>query len=150
EAEYQKLSRDCPYDFEVNKDAVLKSVVGDPCRFNIEYGSMKGIIYITYEKVDDNIDKLLSDAQNLPLKHTIKADEIFGDEYENKANDTYGMLYTVTGNAASQAQFYLTDSTKHFMTGSVYFKRTPNYDSIYPAAEYLKDDMRKLMETLKW
>ena len=150
EAEYVDLTRDCPYTFEVNEDAVIKSVVGDPCRFNIEYNNLKGVIYITHEKVEDNLEKLLSDAQNLPLKHTIKADEIFGDEYENKLHNAYGMLYTVTGNAASQAQFYMTDSTDNFVTGSIYFKRTPNYDSIYPAAEYLKDDMKKLMETLQW
>ncbi len=150
EAEYVSLSRDCPYTFKINEDAVLKSVVGDPCRFNIEYNDLKGVIYITYEKVEDNLEKLLSDAQNLPLKHTIKADEIFGDEYENELHNTYGMLYTVTGNAASQAQFYITDSTDNFVTGSIYFQRTPNYDSIYPAAEYLKDDMKKMMETLQW
>ena len=60
------------------------------------------------------------------------------------------MLYEVGGNAASQSQFYLTDSTNHFVTGSVYFFSKPNYDSIYPASEYLKKDIRHLMESLRW
>ncbi|PAM93548.1 gliding motility lipoprotein GldD, partial [Flavobacterium sp. IR1] len=63
---------------------------------------------------------------------------------------TYGMFYEVSGDAASQAQFYLTDSVSHFMTGSVYFRAQPNYDSILPAATYLKNDMRHLMETVNW
>ena len=63
---------------------------------------------------------------------------------------SYGMLYEVEGNAASQAQFYLTDSTDHFITGSVYFNSLPNYDSIVPAANYLKQDIKHLMESLQW
>lgn len=152
EAKYTKAEgEDCPYSFEINKISTIKTPRNaGPCMVNIEYPSLDGTIYITYEKVDNNLDKLLEDAQNLPLKHTIKADEIYGDEYTDENHKTYGMLYTVTGNAASQSQFYLTDSTEHFITGSVYFKKAPYYDSIYPAAEYLKGDMKKLMESLQW
>lgn len=152
EPNYEDLQADCPYTFQINENAVIRSSTStkDPCVFNIVYPSFRGAIYITYEKVDDNIEKLLADAQQLPLKHTIKADEIFGDEFVDTSHNVYGMLYTVTGNAASQAQFYMTDSINHFLTGSIYFRRTPNYDSIFPAAEYIKDDMKKLIETLEW
>ena len=60
------------------------------------------------------------------------------------------MFYEVGGNAASQSQFYLTDSTEHFLTGSLYFYAKPNYDSILPAAKYLEKDIRHIMETVKW
>ena len=60
------------------------------------------------------------------------------------------MFYEVDGNAASQSQFYITDSTRHFITGSIYFRVRPNYDSIYPAAMYLKKDIRRIMETAYW
>lgn len=149
--EYGEIETNCPYSFKVNKITTLKPAKSkEPCMFNIEYPTMDGTIYITYEPVKDNLDKLLKDAQQLPLKHTIKADEIIGDEYTNPNHRAFGMLYSVTGNAASQAQFYLTDSTEHFITGSIYFRREPNYDSIYPAAEYLKSDMKKIMESLEW
>ena len=83
-------------------------------------------------------------------KHTIKADEISSTLYENKENKVYGMLYEIGGDAASQSQFYMTDSTKHFLSGSLYFYTKPNYDSIYPASEYLKRDIKHLIESLKW
>ena len=54
------------------------------------------------------------------------------------------------GDAASQAQFYLTDSVRHFLTGSIYFKTQPNFDSIVPAAAYLEKDIRRIMESLQW
>ena len=60
------------------------------------------------------------------------------------------MLYEIGGNAASQSQFYLTDSIRHFVTGSLYFYAKPNYDSILPASEYLKNDIKHIMESLKW
>jgi gliding motility-associated lipoprotein GldD len=60
------------------------------------------------------------------------------------------MQYIVGGNAASQSQFYLTDSTQHFITGSLYFYARPNFDSILPAANYLEKDIKRIMESLEW
>ena len=60
------------------------------------------------------------------------------------------MFYQVYGNAASQSQFYATDSLRHFISGSIYFKAVPNYDSIQPASAYIEKDIRKIMESLQW
>lgn len=151
EAEYQQFSRGCPYTFEINEIVEVKrSRSGKECWFDLEYKLLNGTIFITYRPVRGNLDSLLRDAQKLPLQHTIKADAIEGAVYTNPLNNTYGMFYEVSGNAASQAQFYVTDSVSHFLTGSVYFNAQPNFDSIYPAAEYLKQDIRHLMETVNW
>jgi gliding motility-associated lipoprotein GldD len=93
---------------------------------------------------------LLSDAQKLSYEHVVKADNILEQPFINDSDSVYGMFYEVQGNAASQAQFYATDSVRHFVTGSLYFYARPNYDSIYPAAIYLQSDIRKIMESLKW
>ena len=117
---------------------------------NLDYPAMKATIYITYKPVKDNLVKLLKDAQNLTYEHTIKATNIVEQPYLNTQDKVYGMFYEVDGNAASQSQFYITDSTRHFITGSIYFRVRPNYDSIYPAAMYLKKDIRRIMETAYW
>ncbi|MCY2686262.1 gliding motility lipoprotein GldD [Salinimicrobium sp. TH3] len=152
DAEYSTyLDENCPYSFEKNSIAtVAPSRAGNECWVNIEYRDLKGTIFITYQPVRNNLDSLLTDAQKLPLQHTIKADAIEGSVYTNDFHNTYGMFYQVEGNAASQAQFYLTDSTRHFLTGSVYFEVQPNFDSILPAAAYLKEDIKHLMETVEW
>ena len=151
EADYEKYEGECPYVFQKNKlSAVKKAPGGKECWLNLEYELLDGTIFLTYQPVKGNLDSLLRDAQKLPLQHTIKADAIEGDIYTNPYNQTYGMFYEVTGDAASQAQFYLTDSVRHFLTGSVYFNARPNFDSIIPAAAYLKQDIRHLMETVKW
>jgi gliding motility-associated lipoprotein GldD len=93
---------------------------------------------------------LLKDAQKLTYEHVIKADDILEQPFLNREAKVYGMFYEVNGNAATNAQFYVTDSTKHFVDCSVYFYAKPNFDSIMPAVSYLKNDMKTLMESLRW
>ncbi len=139
---------DCPYRFMKNAGAQVK--YKEDCSAILEYPGLNGALYLTYRPVDGNIRQLLTDAQKLTYEHVVKADNIIEEKYINPEKNVYGMFYDVTGNAASQSQFYVTDSTSHFITGSIYFNVTPNYDSILPAAAYLKTDIRHLMESLSW
>mgnify|MGYP006110393705 CR=1 FL=1 len=79
-----------------------------------------------------------------------KAESIPEKIFINKEKRVYGTLFSIVGNAASQYQFFLTDSVNHFLVGSIYFLARPNYDSIYPAVKYLEKDIIHLIETLKW
>lgn len=145
---YGKLEGSCPFTFSVNNTAKIKS--GQPCAYEIHYPKMKATIYVTYKQVNNNINDLLRDAQKLTYDHVIKADDISTQPFINKEKKVYGMFSEVGGNAATNAQFYVTDSTKNFLVGSMYFYAKPNFDSILPAASYLKDDIRKIMETVEW
>lgn len=148
DATYDKLSSKCNFEFEVN--TLSKISLKDDCGLEINYPKMKATLYLTYKQVDGNIEKLLRDAQKLTYEHVIKADDILEQPFINEDNKVYGMFYEVGGNAATNVQFYATDSTKNFVTGSLYFYAKPNFDSILPAADYIKTDVRKLMETIKW
>lgn len=154
--EYKQLNPDLPFTFEKNTlasrvSAVKQSRDGKSKGIDLEYPSLKGTIYLTYKKVkNDNLELYLIDAQNITQKHTIKADEIIEQPYLNKEQKVYGMFYEVGGNAASQTQFYVTDSINHFVIGSLYFYAKPNYDSILPAAYYLRNDVKHIMETIRW
>ncbi|EJG00853.1 gliding motility lipoprotein GldD [Flavobacterium sp. F52] len=148
EAKYVNFENTCPFTFQMNEDAIIKGE--KECGFAITYPKMKATIYLTYKPVNGNIDKLLRDAQKLTYEHVIKADDILEQPYLNPEKKVYGMFYQVDGNAATNSQFYVTDSTKHFLIGSMYFYAKPNFDSIMPAASYVKNDMQRLMETLKW
>ncbi len=136
------------YGFEYNKMAKLR--IKDNASLTLDYPMMKGSIFINYKKVEGNLKSLLSDAQKFSYEHVVKADNIVEQPFINNGHKVYGMFYEVKGNAASQSQFYATDSTDHFITGSLYFYAKPNYDSIQPAAAYLQKDIRRIMETLRW
>jgi gliding motility-associated lipoprotein GldD len=148
EANYAQFESQCPFTFEMNADAIIKGE--KECGFTISYPKMKATIYLTYKPVNGDINKLLRDAQKLTYEHVIKADDILEQPFLNPQQKVFGMFYQVDGNAATNSQFYATDSTKHFVTGSVYFYAKPNFDSIMPAASYIKNDMQRLLETLKW
>lgn len=155
--DYKEVYVSLPFTFEKNKLAErIRSIKADSTNniygIDIDYPSLKGTIYLTYKKVSskEQLINYIKDAQNLTQKHVIKADEIAEQPYINKEHQVFGMFYEVGGNAASQSQFYVTDSTKHFLNGSLYFYAKPNYDSILPAVVYLKNDIKHIMETLKW
>lgn len=139
----------CPYSFAINSQSVTKDKGN--CSMTIEYPKMKATIYINYKPVTgNNLESLLRDAQKLTYEHVIKADGIQEQPYINPLRRAYGMFYKVGGNAATNSQFYVTDSTRHFLTGSVYFYAKPNFDSIMPAASYIMNDMQEIMETVNW
>ena len=146
--QYSLLSGSCPYEFELSDKARPKFLKN--CWMNIQYPELKASINLTYRPVHGNLKELLREAEKLTFNHAIKADGISSVPFVNNKNHTYGALYNVTGNAASPLQFHLTDSTRNFITGAVYFNAEPNYDSILPAIKYIERDLVKLMETLRW
>lgn len=145
---YQAIVTNCDYSFD--KNFLGKVRYKNDCSAVVDYPLLDGSLFLTYRPVSGNIETLLKDAQKLTYEHVKKADDIIEEKYINKEQNTYGMFYDVRGNAASQSQFYVTDSINHFITGSIYFNVIPNYDSILPAAAYLKNDIRHLMETIRW
>ncbi len=148
--EYVLFEEDCPFTFQVNQAIKEKPVQDNSCNFQLLYPDKDASVYLTYKPVNDNLKKLLVDAQKIPTKHQIKADAISVDVYEDRKRRVFGNFYKVKGNAASQAQFYVTDSLDHFLSASLYFDAVPNYDSVYPASHYIIQDMKKMMETMKW
>jgi len=148
-AEYKTIDPECPFSFETNEIATL--IKKKNCNINIHYPNMKATLYLTYREVkSNNLDSLLRDAQKLAYDHTIKANSIPEQPFVNPDKKVDGMFYMINGNAVTQAEFYATDSINHFLNGALYFEAKPNFDSIYPAVIYLREDIRKLMETITW
>ncbi len=146
---YEKFSPSLlPFSFD--KSYLAKWENKSDTAFNLYYPGMKARIYMTYAPVENNLKKLLLDADKLSYKHAIKATGFPAKDFVKPGKHVYGRLTMVTGNAASPLQFYLTDSTHHFVTGSLYFRAVPNYDSIRPPLEYLKQDVIRLMESWEW
>lgn len=136
------------FSFDYNGLAQLG--INNNAAIALRYPDMKASIFMSYRKINGNLNSLIRDAQKLSYEHAAKADGIRPRGYENTESKVYGAFFEVSGAAASQAQFYVTDSLNHFVTGSLYFETKPNYDSIYPAAVYLQHDMGRIMETLQW
>jgi len=136
------------FTFDYNAIAQLKKK--KKSAVELKYPEMKASIFMSYRKIEGDLENLTIDAQKLSYEHAAKADGIRPRVYDDALNNVYGVFFEVSGDAASQAQFYVTDSLDHFVTGALYFETRPNYDSIYPAAVYLQQDMGRIMETIRW
>lgn len=154
EKEYKSYDSTCPYTFQYPVYGEITKGLGEqeqnPCWINIVFRSFKATVYISYFDLHNNLAKLMEDCRSLAYKHDIKADAIHEILYSDTANKIYGMVYEIKGNAASPIQFYLTDSTQHFIRGSLYFDVKPNKDSLAPVIDFLQKDIKYLMETLRW
>lgn len=146
--EYITYHSNANYQFAQNKWANIKE--GKKNSLEIHYPQMKATIFLNYKPVENNLNLLLKDAQKLTYEHFVKADEIIEQPFVNPDAKAYGVFYDVKGNAATNVQFYATDSVKNFLVASLYFYAKPNYDSILPATDYVKKDMRRIMESLEW
>jgi gliding motility-associated lipoprotein GldD len=150
---YYRSENPCNYSMDVPEYATVeldKYPNAEPCWFNVEYKPFHATLHLSYKHIAnrDSLFKLLNDSRTMVYKHTMKADEIF-ENYISRPGK-YGIFYELDGNTATNAQFYITDSTKHFLRGSLYFNAATNQDSIAPVLAYLKKDMLRLIETLEW
>jgi len=118
---------------------------------NVEFPRFKGTVHISYKPVNGNLSGYLEDAHTMITKHISKATGIRDSLIVNRDRDVYGLVYFLDGEGvASPLQFYLTDSTEHFLRGSLYFNVLPNNDSLQPVIDFITDDVRHLIKTLEW
>lgn len=141
-----------PYSFLYSSSATIQPVQYENERYwiNIVYPTLNASIHCSYKPVRGNLRQLTDDAWEFVFNHAIKASAIPEHAYENPEARTYGVFCELKGNTASPMQFFLTDSTRHFFRGAVYFNCVPNQDSLAPVIEYMQEDVLNLIETLRW
>lgn len=145
-----------PYTFEypvyanILQDSSLFDDNDTPYWINIDFPRFSGKIYISYKQVGKtDFNKLVNDAFTMTYKHTSKATGI-EDSLMQTPNGLSGLWFNVGGNAATAKQFFVTDSVRHFLRGALYFDSTPNEDSLSVVNNFLQEDMKHLINTLKW
>jgi gliding motility-associated lipoprotein GldD len=147
-------SKNLPLKFEYPVYGNISEKGGDnpePGWFNIEFPAYKARIYLTYKDVNGNLESLTEQTYTMNVKnHITKADAINEQLIDDNKNRVFGILYDLKGNTASAVQFYVTDSTNHYLRGSLYFESEPNADSLAPVIDFFRADVIHLIETLKW
>lgn len=142
-----------PYTFKLPTYAHIKGVRQQSEKYwvNIQYPIFNAQLHLSYKAVNHNLDTLLNDVHKLMSKHIPKANAINEQMYLNDSRRVYGMTYQIKGSeAATPFQFYLTDSTTHFLRGVLYFNYAPNNDSLKPIIQRLEEDIQVMIETFHW
>ena len=151
--EYRLFDSDYPYTFEIpSYSEVVKDSSKDAQKYWADwiFPKFNATVFLSYKSIRNNLDSYEEDTRELAYKHSIKADAIESKIWENKKTKVYGILYDIKGDVASQIQFYLTDSTQHFIRGAFYFNNVPNKDSLAPALKFLRKDIDRMIQTFKW
>lgn len=155
---YQAFNRDSfPYSFEfpayaeVLQDQQLVEKEQSPYWVNVVFPDFNATIYLSYKSIgkEESLAKLMDESYRLSFAHDIRADYIQTPQFQTPQG-LVGVLYEVGGDAASPYQFFLTDTTRHFIRGALYFNVTPNADSLAPVIGFLKKDMDHLIETFRF
>ena len=151
--EYILFDSAYPYTFEIpvySKVDADSSYSAEKYWSDWNFSEFKATVFISYKNIRNNLNEYEEDTRKLAYKHTIKADKIESIIWNNTDENVYGILYDIRGDVASQVQFYLTDSIKHFVRGSFYFNCIPNKDSLAPSLKFLRKDIDRMIETFKW
>lgn len=140
------------YSFEIPVYAeVSQDRGGDEAGWiNLVFPGLNGTIHLSYKAVNGNLGDYITDCRTLAYKHTVKANGIEETPFIHREENRFGMVYDLSGNVASAVQFFITDSTTHFLRGSLYFNCPPNSDSLKPVIDFMREDMMHLIETCEW
>ncbi|MBU2019338.1 MAG: gliding motility lipoprotein GldD [Bacteroidetes bacterium] len=147
---YISFSDSCPYTFEIPSFYSLKTVLAGECHKDIDLGPLNGVIHFSYIPMVEPLSAYVNYSIDKVDEHKIKATAINDTRFIDTAHHVFGTLFELKGDVASPFQFYLTDSTKNFVSGVVYFNSQPNYDSLKPSLDYLKKDLLHMIETFRW
>lgn len=159
EKAYQRFDQPgYPYRFEY---PVYASIIKDTTFFdsrpendwwiNIDIPRFGGRIYISYKAVTkNNFDSLVNDGFKMAYKQHTEISTGIKDSVMQTPKGIEGIYFSLSGNTATANQFFLTDSTRHFLRGALYFNTAPNEDSLGIVNNFLKKDVLHLINTLEW
>lgn len=152
---YEKLTGDYPYELDFSKASQVELDsfnLAETAWINLNYKDFGAKVHLTYKKIDGKdirFETLSNDAFKLTAKHQIKA---YGIEEGVliTPNGYTAVVAELSGEVPTQFQFFVTDSTDHFLRGAVYFNTAMKNDSLAPVIEYIKIDMTHLMNSVKF
>lgn len=167
---------DFPYSFDypayaqvIRDSTYFDSSPENPYWVNIDFPQFNARIFLSYKIIGgkatykikladgsykdsigiNQFDKMVNDAFNLTNKNQVMTKSI-RDSLFHTGNGITGVFFRVGGNAATAKQFFLSDTTKNFLRGALYFDATPNADSLRPVQDFLQVDMDHLLNSFRW
>lgn len=152
DASYCNFTFEYPVYAEIQQDtSFFEERPAHPCWFNIYIPAFDSQLHCTYAPITKNqtFEQLKADAFQLMDWHKKRANAIEEIPIQRPGHVS-GFAFNIDGPAASPFQFYVSDSTHHFLRGALYFNTQARPDSLAPIYAFVKEDLLKMIETLKW
>lgn len=151
-------SSDCTFNFEypayarIEKDSLfMNQKTENICWFDVVYPDYHARLHCSYYAISPvhQLDSLIYDSFALVGKHTMKAQYI-NETVVKLPGGGGGILFDMGGPVASPTQFFITDSTQHFLRGALYFKNRVQIDSMSVVYDFVNTDINRMLETFYW
>ena len=143
-----------PYEFEIPQYAKISEDARNRGKhwYNVDFPELNATLHMTYYPFSNwaDYDSMVNDTRSLVNKHLQKAEDIVEDPVELYNPKLHGVIFHIEGNTASNLNFYVTDSAKHFLRGALYFNVQTEPDSIMPVFKFLEKDVQHVLKTIKW
>lgn len=151
EKKYVHFTAGCPFEFDVSSVTKMSLKDSINCFYNLEYPEWKATLYLTYLPVKNDLKELIDEEHRRKEKHIQLASSIQDSVFVFPDRHVSATVFNINGTkTATPLQFFITDSTQHFFRGALFFYHSPNNDSIAPVIQFIKDDVRKMIQTFKW
>lgn len=154
EKEYTHFDMNFPYAFDYPVYASVlpnTSEMTEPWWCDVNFPGFKAKLHLSYKPIRDNLSNYINDTHIMVSKLIPKATGIKEDFIRDDENKVYGIIFNIGGSGvASTYQFFVTDSTRHFLRGALYFNVIPNNDSLAPIIDFLKEDIQHMISSLRW
>lgn len=150
QAVYSLSPDSLPFRFEVSDQASFSSRKTKKGEYfcDVDYPALQAHLYCTWHEITpERFSQMAEESHKLAYQHSLMAETIQEKMYVNDSLKVYGILYDIAGNVATPVQVGLTDSVSFFFNASLYFNTTSTSDSIAPVLEYVRKDIRRMMET---
>lgn len=152
---YESVGENYPYLLDYSDASQVEADsfnLSEKSWINLNYAEFGAKIHLTYKKIDGEVidfKTLSKDAFKLTAKHQIKAYGIDESILLTPLGYT-GVVAELSGEVPTQFQFFVTDSTHHFLRGALYFNTALKNDSLAPIIEFIKVDIAHLMNSVKF
>ena len=152
EKEFYGIIDTCSFKFNIPDYSLwIKKFKNYPeCSKTIIFPDFKAEILCDYIILNDNLLEIAEDFRKIVYEHSFKSSAIIERTWENKKKNIYALAYEIKGNTACNYAFTITDNNKHFFSGQLLFQAKPNYDSLKPIINFIKNDIEELIVSFQW
>jgi gliding motility-associated lipoprotein GldD len=152
-AEYTLLDTTLPFTMEISQyaQAIITPKDSGKIWIDLQYPRFAAELKMTYFPMHGNLRDRMVQEREMVQFHYVKADDVEYSIISDPESRMFGQIYDIEGSdVATPFQFWVSDSSYHFLRGSLYFNFPPNNDSIQPVIDYLRNDLLQLVNTLQW
>lgn len=117
----------------------------------IHYTPFHADLNITYATLHKDLRERIVEEEKMVSFHYKVADDVEFSIISDPPSRIFGQIYDIKGTkVATPISFWLTDSTNHFVRGSLYFNNPPNNDSLQPVIAYIREDILEMIQRFEW